>query len=153
MINLEIAEDFGNQLNTPLIEKTAQNTLLHESAPQDSEITIVITNDEQLQALNHQFRDINAPTDVLSFPADFIDPENDAPYIGDILISHPRAVSQAAIGGHSVMAEIQLLVVHGILHLLGYDHTEPSEKTVMWVAQKEILDLMGLENLKISEGK
>ena len=151
MINLEIDDDFGFQLNTRTIEDTAQTTLLHESAQKDTEITIVITDDEQLQALNHQFRDIKAPTDVLSFPVDFVDPENDATYIGDIIISHPRAVRQAEIGGHSLMAEIQLPVVHGILHLLGYDHTEPSEKTVMWEVQQKILELLGLENLKISE--
>ena len=147
MITLEISEDYRSLVDSQLIDEAAKVALRHQSASTDSEITIVITDDEQLRQLNQQFRDIDAPTDVLSFPADFTDPETEAPYLGDILISYPRAEQQAAAGGHSTKAELQLLVTHGVLHLLGYDHAESAEKTEMWAAQKEILHQLGLENL------
>ena len=103
-----------------------------------------------MQELNRQYRDIDTPTDVLSFPADFTDPESEAPYLGDILISYPRAEKQAAAGGHSTLAELQLLVVHGVLHLLGFDHAQVQEKAEMWAAQSEILHRLGLEDIKIT---
>jgi len=153
MIILEIAEDFRSAIDSGLIENAALTTLRHQSLREDPEMTIVITNDEQLHSLNYQFLDIDAPTDVLSFPADFTDPENEAHYMGDIIISFPRAESQAAFGGHNVMAELQLLIVHGVLHLLGHDHAISSEKAAMWAAQREILHQMGLEGLKIQESE
>lgn len=152
MITLEISEDYRFQLNSHVL-KSAQITLQHQLISPDSEVTIVITGDEQLRKLNQEFRDFDAPTDVLSFPADFTDPETEAPYLGDIVISYPRAEQQAAVVGHSVVNELQLLVVHGVLHLLGYDHASTQEKNEMWTAQKEILVQLGLENLKIPESE
>ena len=152
MINLEIAEDFRDQVDSDLIEQTALTTLQNRSVPENAELTIVITDDEQIQALNHRFMDINAPTDVLSFPADFLNPENKTRYLGDIVISFPKAMSQAANGEQSIMSEIQLLIVHGVLHLLGHDHTNPSEKATMWDAQKEVLHRLGIENIRIADG-
>lgn len=149
MITLEISEDYRSQVEAQLIETAVMAVLTNQDAPETTDLTVVITDDRQLQQLNYQFRDIDAPTDVLSFPADFTDPESDAPYLGDILISFPRAVQQAEIGGHSVVAELQLLTVHGVLHLLGYDHAEVEEKAEMWAAQTEILHQLGLENLQI----
>ena len=73
------------------------------------------------------------------------------PYLGDILISMPRASQQAAVAGHPLEAEVQLLVVHGVLHLLGYDHAEPEEKRRMWAAQADILSSLGLGNIEIRE--
>jgi probable rRNA maturation factor len=104
----------------------------------------VITDDQHLHQLNKQFRDVDAPTDVLSFPAGHVDPENGTRYLGDILISFPRAESQASAADHSFMEELQLLVVHGILHLLGYDHASEDEKERMWLAQAEILGQLGI---------
>ena len=71
---------------------------------------------------------IDGPTDVLSFPASEMDPETGVHYIGDILISIPRAQAQADAAGHPLEAEVQLLVVHGVLHLLGHDHAQAEEK-------------------------
>ena len=150
MITLDISEGYSPQIDSDLIIRSAKTALRQQSAPINAELTIIITDDEQLQSLNLQFRDLDAPTDVLSFPADFMDPESDAPYLGDILISFPRAEQQAAAMGHTTSAELQLLTVHGILHLLGYDHAEAEEKAEMWAAQKEILRQLGLENLKIT---
>jgi len=151
MIAIEISESFRSQIDSRQIEETALTALEYQSIPDSSELAIVITNDEYLHKLNHQYREVDAPTDVLSFPTDFVDPETDFPYLGDIIISYPRAVNQAINGGHDVMAELQLLVVHGILHILGHDHVEPSEKATMWAAQRDILQKLGLENLKITD--
>ena len=152
MITLEIAENFKDQVDGPLLIQTAKSTLQHQSQPPDSELTIVITDDERLRSLNLQFRSIDTPTDVLSFPAEWIDPENELPYLGDIAISFPRAEEQAKNSGHATMMELQLLVVHGVLHLLGHDHANPKEKESMWVAQKEILEQLGLDDLRIPNG-
>ncbi|HRQ31500.1 MAG TPA: rRNA maturation RNase YbeY, partial [Anaerolineales bacterium] len=94
---------------------------------------------------------IDSPTDVLSFPASESDPDTGSPYLGDILISIPRAKAQAKIAGHALELEIQLLIVHGVLHLLGHDHAQPKEKAKMWKAQKEILESLGLGAIQIRE--
>ena len=90
--------------------------------PSDAELTVVLTNDARLHELNHQYRKIDGPTDVLSFPADpgAGDPD-EPPYLGDVVISIERARHQAEKEGQSLGAELQLLAVHGTLHLLGYD--------------------------------
>jgi probable rRNA maturation factor len=150
MIMLEIAEGYQLSVNLHSLEEAAKTALRQQAAPAETDLTIVITNDEQLRELNRQYRHIDAPTDVLSFPADFIDPDNELPYLGDILISHERANTQASAAGHSTEAELQLLVVHGVLHLLGHDHADPEEKTQMWSDQSEILRQLGLENIHIS---
>ena len=152
MITLEISKRYQTQIDASLIKQTVNTTLIHQGVRPDSEISIIITGDEKLHALNLQFLDVDAPTDVLSFPADFTNPDTDIPYLGDILISFPRAEIQASAAGHAVMAELQLLVVHGILHLLGYDHAEKAEKVKMWNAQRGILQQLGLGNLKLPNG-
>lgn len=150
MIFLEIPEGYRSQVGPRPLEAAAQAALRHQSAPPNADLTIVIGDDAQLRQLNHQFLGVDAPTDVLSFPADFSDPESEAPYLGDIIISYPRAEAQAATGGHDPTAELQLLVVHGVLHLLGHDHAEPAEKTRMWAAQSEILAQLGLSGIQIA---
>ena len=94
---------------------------------------------------------MDAPTYLLSFPSDQIDPETCSRYLGDILISVERAAAQAAAAGHATEAEVQLLVVHGVLHLMGHDHAEPEEKSRMWQAQSEILVKLGLGSIEIRE--
>ena len=124
-------------------------TLAHQSA--DGDLTIVLTHDIQLHELNQEYLGIDAPTDVLSFPASETDPETARRYLGDILISVPRAKEQARTAGHALDVEVQLLAVHGTLHLLGYDHAEAEEKTRMWKAQAEILRGLGLMGIEIRE--
>ncbi len=134
-----------------LLERAARTALEHEGEILDPELTIVLTNDARLQELNRDYLGIDAPTDVLSFPASELDPETGARYIGDILISMARAESQARATGHSLESEVQLLVVHGVLHLLGHDHAEATEKARMWKAQAEVLERLGLGNIQIRE--
>jgi len=117
----------------------------------DGDITIVLTDDDQLRELNREYLGINSTTDVLSFPAAETDPETARRYLGDILISVPRAGGQAQAAGHALEAEAQLLAVHGTLHLLGHDHAEADEKAHMWKAQAEILEELGLQGIEIRE--
>ncbi len=111
--------------------------------PPDAGLTILITDDAAIRRLNRDFMGKDAPTDVLSFPADERDPESGQPYLGDIVISYARALEQAAEGGHAVRHEMQLLSVHGFLHLLGYDHLTPEDKKRMWKQQAAILETCG----------
>ena len=147
MINIESTFTFSKDL----IERATQAALTHQSHPLDCDLTFVLTDDIQLQKLNRDYLGIDAPTDVLSFPASESDPETGARYIGDIIISMPYAAKSAEKAGHGLESEVQLLVVHGVLHLLGHDHAEADEKARMWKAQAEILKSLGLGDIKIHE--
>jgi probable rRNA maturation factor len=150
MINIDNQQDF---LESALLERAARLTLELESeaVSVNADITIVLTDDAQLHELNREYLGVDAPTDVLSFPASETDPETGITYLGDILISIPRATQQAQAAGHPMEAEVQLLVVHGTLHLLGYDHAEAEEKDRMWKAQAEVMSRLGLSYVKIQD--
>jgi probable rRNA maturation factor len=147
MIHIEAEFPFPEHL----LERAARAVLAHQSQPADAELSIILTNDARLHELNLNYLAVDAPTDVLSFPASETDPETGALYIGDILISMPRAQAQAGAAGHPLESEVQLLVVHGVLHLLGYDHGEADEKARMWKVQAEILKNLGLGQIQIRE--
>jgi probable rRNA maturation factor len=147
MIHIETEFPFPEDL----LERAANATLEHQSHSLDSELSIILTNDARLHELNLNYLGVDAPTDVLSFPASETDPETGARYLGDILISMPRAQEQANTAGHPLESEVQLLVVHGVLHLLGHDHAEAEEKSRMWKAQAEILASLGLGQIQIRE--
>ena len=133
-----------------ILERAAKVALLQQSAP-DADLTLVLTGDAQLQALDRDFLNKDAPTDVLSFPACETDPETGRRYLGDIIISVPRAEAQSITAGHSLEAELSLLVVHGVLHLLGHDHAGAEEKARMWAVQSEVLTRLGLSPTIVHE--
>ena len=147
MIHIEPHPDFSQ---IALLEHAAHETLEGQSIS-DGDVTIVLSDDKQLHKLNREYLGFDAPTDVLSFPASESDPETGARYLGDIIISVERARSKAEAAAHPLQSELQLLVVHGVLHLLGYDHAEADEKTRMWAAQAKILERLGLSGMKINE--
>ncbi len=147
MINIESDFPFSNEL----LKGAARAALIHQKESPDIDLSIVLTDDTKLHQLNLDYLGVDAPTDVLSFPASETDPETGARYIGDILISIPYAAKSAEKAGHPLESEVQLLVVHGVLHLLGHDHAEPKEKAHMWKAQAEILVSLGLGKIKIRE--
>jgi probable rRNA maturation factor len=151
MIYIDKMSDLSPDIQNGLVENCAAVALKHQSAPAESDLTIVLTDDNQLHDLNLQWLGVDAPTDVLSFPSDETDPESGNRYVGDILISVERAILQAAAAGHPLESEIQLLVVHAVLHLMGHDHAEPEEKARMWQAQAEILAQLGLVGIEIRE--
>jgi len=130
------------------LRQAALTTLAHQCAP-TVEVAVVIADDETLQTLNRRYRGVDAPTDVLAFPAERHGPyaeSTDQPrYLGDVVISHPSASAQAAQAGHPLQAELQLLVVHGLLHLLGYDDATAAQRASMWSAQEAILTSLGVQ--------
>ena len=143
MIHIEVSENLSSETEAEVLVRAAKASLAYHNAPEESDLTILLTTDDQLHKLNLEYLDVDGPTDVLAFPADYIDPDTETAYLGDILISLERAELQAQAGGHSVKAEVELLVVHGVLHLLDYDHAESDEKSRMWAAQAEILAHLG----------
>ena len=150
MIVIQIAEelasiDFGLPTDAVLLQCAAREVMDYLGGDMDVDITIILTDNPQIQELNKQYRGIDAPTDVLSFPSGDTDPDSNRLYLGDVVISYPRAQAQAEAGGHPVEAELQLLVVHGVLHLSGYDHVEEQGKSRMSAAQTEILVLLECE--------
>jgi probable rRNA maturation factor len=125
------------------LDEAAKLALAHLNAP-PGELSIVLTDEQRSRALNQQFGGTDAPTDVLSFSNGSIDPDSGLHYYGDVVIAIPVAKEQASQAGHSLQAEITLLMVHGILHLLGYDHRDPAETEKMWSMQAQIMQHLGL---------
>jgi probable rRNA maturation factor len=158
-IHLRADGAYRQQIDPGHLREAAFKTLKHENAPRHTELTLAITGDDEIRALNHKHRGMDAPTDVLSFgerlggdaaSTRFVAAPGEPTYLGDVVISYPRAKEQAASAGHPVANEMLLLVVHGVLHLLGHDHVAPGEKRKMWAAQAEILQELGVQ-VKINE--
>jgi probable rRNA maturation factor len=145
-IDLQIEGD--EQPDAETLRRAVLATLVHQDAP-PVEVAIVISDDETLHELNRRYRDVDASTDVLAFPNESKGPFVGAPgqprYLGDVIISFPRAREQAAQAGHSVLGELQLLAVHGVLHLLGHDDQSATHRVRMWAAQEAILTALGVQ--------
>jgi probable rRNA maturation factor len=156
-LDVQVEEPFVSAVSPDWLRAATQATLDRPGAPpsQGAALALVITDDKALRALNRAYLGIDAPTDVLSFGGeapDFVSAPDAEPYLGDVVISYPRAQAQAAAAGHSVDAELALLVIHGVLHLLGYDHIRPDDKAVMREQQSHILAELGLADIQPTEG-
>ena len=133
------------------VEKACLETLKYEEIDEDCEISLSFVTNEEIHKINRQFRNVDAPTDVLSFPQLTFEEgeeadvnENGEIVLGDIIISVERAKEQAEEYGHGLKREIAFLTVHSMLHLLGYDHMEKDEEEDMFRRQKEILEIAGI---------
>lgn len=137
-------------IDLAVLKQAALATLARHALQDVCEVMIVLTDDAALRELNRRFRGVDRPTDVLSFPNDsrgpFVGGSVEFPrYLGDIVISLPQAQLQATEAGGTVTQELQLLVVHGTLHLLGHDHEHPADRERMWAVQAEILRGLGVD--------
>lgn len=143
--HVDIQTDLGFSVSEAALRRAVEEVLRRQGAPPRSGLSLVITGEDEVHKLNAQFRGVDAPTDVLSFPAGPAPvPEAEAyPYLGDIIIAYPRAADQAAQAGHDVEAELLLLVVHGALHLLGFDHDTNEAQAEMWAVQQAALEAIG----------
>ena len=137
-----------------------EGVLDYENCPYESQVELLLTNNAEIQRINNEFRGIDRPTDVLSFPmieydspADFssveeddsnFDPETGELILGNIVISKEKVIAQAEEYGHSVKREFAFLIAHSMLHLLGYDHMEDEERLVKEEKQRNILDNLGI---------
>jgi probable rRNA maturation factor len=142
-ITIQVAEPFLAAVDAADLQWAAAAVLQAEGRPA-GELTIVVTDDAEVQALNRQYLGEDHPTDVLSFSATepapgFVSAPEAAAYLGDIIIALPYTRRQAQALGRALADELRLLVTHGILHLLGYDHAEPAAEAVMWARQEAIL--------------
>jgi probable rRNA maturation factor len=108
--------------------------------------SLVFTSNQTIQKLNIEFRSINSPTDVLSFPSEEIDPMSGFRYLGDVIISAEQAHSQSLQAGRPYIDELTMLIVHGCLHLTGLDHSSTEEKQIMKMHQENLLKKLGVEN-------
>jgi probable rRNA maturation factor len=145
-VDVQVALAYAGMVAAERLQAVAQAVLQHEgwAGTRPAELTLVITDDDGIQALNRDFLGNDAPTDVLAFSAldeggPFVAAPEAGGYLGDVIISYPRAADQAQEHGQSPGQELDLLVAHGILHLLGYDHADDEEKEVMWAKQDTIL--------------
>ena len=166
-VQVSVAPRFRRALPTPLVRHWAQRSLAVLQQPSGVSLEVAVTGDEEVQALNRAYRGLDEPTDVLSFsysnsgfpgayPGEGAVPtgQNDAPFVlpddgktllGEIVIALPYAERQALAGGHSLQQETGLLLVHGVLHLLGFDHEEPGDRRVMWDKTIELLAGLGIQ--------
>lgn len=144
-----------------LIEECVSKTLEMEGVSIPVEVSILLVDDQQIHQLNRQYRGVDAPTDVLSFPMlEFEDDGQDrrdlqaalneagcngqAVVLGDIVLSMERAQQQAQEYGHSFLREVGYLIVHGMLHLLGYDHEQEPQRIVMRQKEEHVMGMLGL---------
>ena len=147
-IGISIEEKFRTCIGEEWARKIAQNVLRAESIAPPYEMSLVFTDSETVRRLNRDYRGIDEPTDVLAFymlpqqgaDADFVSPPDDVTHFGEVIISYPKAVEQAEEQGHSTEQELALLIIHGILHLLGYDHEKPEEEAKMKAREGELLE-------------
>ncbi len=154
-INLLIEEGLIIEPDADWLQSIVEKTLLAEAVPPNAEISLVVTGQERIQELNREYRGLDKPTDVLSFslressheeePTPFLGPPDGQIHLGEIIISYPQAEIQAKEQGHSIKKEMAILAVHGVLHILGYDHEQSGMASVMQAREKEILKIIGEE--------
>ncbi|MCR5581001.1 MAG: rRNA maturation RNase YbeY [Pseudobutyrivibrio sp.] len=143
------------------VAKDVVNTAIdYMEFPFEAEVSITLTDDEGIQVINKEFRNIDSPTDVLSFPMieystagdfshieeddDLFNPETGEVILGDVVLNIPRIYKQSEEYGHSVLREYAFLIAHSMLHLFGFDHMTEADATVMEDKQKEILNILNI---------
>ena len=150
-INVIIDGNFAECPEVNWLQSVAQRILIAQDVSSNAELGLVITTQERVQELNRSYRGEDRPTDVLAFymtPAageietespSFVAPPDGVLHLGEVIISYPQAVIQAREHQHSLKKEIAILIIHGVLHLLGYDHDKPEPERQMWAREAEIL--------------
>jgi probable rRNA maturation factor len=158
----EVTEEFEFDFEE-MEKKVVEACVDFVDCPYETEVNILLTNDEQIRVINKEYREVDAPTDVLSFPgvdydtpgdfsrleeevASYFHPETGELLLGDIVISLERAKQQAKEYGHSLKRELAFLTTHSMFHLFGYDHMEEEERKLMEDKQREVLE--GLQILR-----
>lgn len=146
MYAIEIQCDEPYTVNEAALTAAISTVLQQHECAAGCALTVAVTSDEAVASLNQQFRGVDSATDILSFPSGTgsATVPGAAPYLGDLVIAYPYASQQAAHEGHVLDANFSLLVIHGTLHLLGYDHDTPENRADMWAAQDAALTVLGL---------
>jgi len=147
-IAMFVGEEFRGVVDEGRVRRIAQTVLKAEGVAPPYEVGLVFTNSETVKQLNRDYRGVDEPTDVLAFymlPQKEVDdafalPPDGVTRLGEVIISYPQAAEQAREQGHSPEKELALLIIHGILHLLGYDHEEPEGESKMRGRERELLE-------------
>ena len=163
-MTLDLEDEYGLDLGFDY-EKTATDVinqvLEEEGCPYEAQVNLLLTSDPEIHRMNMEYREVDRPTDVLSFPMlsyenagdfskleddydDNFNPDTGEIMLGDIVISVDKVLEQAESYGHTTKREYAFLIVHSMLHLFGYDHMTPEEAAVMEAKQKQILDEMNI---------
>lgn len=162
-MTISIEYEAEKKLDIPyedIINSVVKEALDYENCPYEAEVNVLITDNETIRRINKEYRDMDKPTDVLSFPMieyetpssfehleemvnDYFNPETGELLLGDIVLSVDKVEEQAMNYGHSQTRELAFLVAHSMLHLCGYDHMEDVERLEMEKKQKEILNQGG----------
>ena len=152
LITVQVEPQFEDSIDADALHRLAMYVLKSENAATPLEIGVVVTTDEEVHALNRQYLGHDYKTDVISFgmaeadTEEFITPEERPDYLGDVVISYDRAVEQAPEYEHSTEREVATLLVHGLLHLLGYDDTDDADREKMHERQDELIWEFGIRN-------
>jgi probable rRNA maturation factor len=151
-VDVQIDEPFESAVDAALIERAVVAALAADGVAGAIEVSVLVSDDATLHRLNRDYRGVDTPTDVLSFADDedaeataFVRAPGAPRYLGDLAISYERVVAQAAEYGHSRERELAFLTVHGLLHLLGYDHERgPADQAAMRAREDVIMQQLGL---------
>lgn len=149
-INILVDEGVEADLELSWLEAIARRVLAAENVGAQTEMGLVISSGERVRELNRDYRGRDEPTDVLAFSAreeadglpPFIPPPDGVLHLGEVIISYPQALIQAEEHGHPLKKELAILLIHGLLHLLGYDHEKSNAERKMQAREKEFLGLI-----------
>lgn len=144
-----VEEDFTEIVEEKQVEEIARRVLEAEGVGPPYEVSLFFTGSETVQRLNRDYRGLDESTDVLAFymlsrqepDSSFVLPPDGVTHLGEVVISCPQAAQQAKTQGHSLERELALLIIHGMLHLLGYDHEEPEEEKRMREKEQNLLQI------------
>jgi probable rRNA maturation factor len=147
-VGIHVEDKFRASVDRGWVRNMVRQVLEAEAATSPYEVGLVFTDSETVQRLNRDYRGVNEPTDVLAFyqlpqkgtEFSFAVPPDGVTRLGEVIISYPQAVAQAREQGHSNERELALLIIHGILHLLGYDHEKPEAEHKMRKRERELLE-------------
>jgi len=147
-IQISVGVEFRGLVDEDSVRRIARRVLKAEGITPPYEVGLLFTDSETVQRLNRDYRGVDEATDVLAFSmlppeggdSSFVVPPDGITHLGEVIVCYPRAVEQAQEQGHSVDRELALLIIHGILHLLGYDHEKAEEEAKMRAREKELLE-------------
>lgn len=142
-LNVEVDDEVASAVDEAALVAMIERVLLEDGVDEGASLALVLSDDTLLRELNLRHREVDAPTDVLSFPAaegeDFPTPEGEPAFLGDIVVSVESVARQAVEVGLATGEELAHVVLHGLLHLLGYDHEEADEEAVMKAREEAVL--------------
>lgn len=143
MINVDLPAKYRHVIDVSLLERTS-SLVFQTITKKELIISVSFTNNTNIQRLNKKYRRVDEPTDVLSFAMNEKFPDDRLKLLGDIVISVEQATNQAKVINAPLNEEISLLLIHGILHLLGYDHDSKKKREQMWKVQDNLLLQSGI---------